>query len=242
MRLIGNKTKLLPAIERFLQRRGVHGGRLLDPFAGTGSVSRHFRGLGFQVRSNDLMWSSYALQRCYVATGREPDLRGVLDDPEVRRFLGRVRPAPAQPLLRPLEQVVAFLGQVEGDEGLFARQYAEGGAGQRLFFSRENGLRIDAVHDRLTGWRARGRLGDDGFYVLLVSLLEAADRVANISGTYGAFLKALQPNAREPLRLRPPVLTLDQPNCVPVRPRFASSSRSAAASACSLVARNAQHS
>lgn len=214
MRLIGNKTKLLPSIERFLRRRGVRGGKLLDCFAGTGSVSRHFRGLGFQVRSNDLMWSSFAVQRCYVATGREPDLRGLLDDPDVRRFLSRVRPAGAQ---RPLDQVVAYLGQVEGDEGLFARQYAEGGAGQRLFFSRENGLRIDAVHARLMSWRARGRLCDDGFYVLLVSLLEAADRAANISGTYGAFLKQLQPNAREPLRLRAPVLTLDRPAGIATR-------------------------
>ena len=201
MRLIGNKTKLLPSIERFLQRRGVRGGKLLDCFAGTGSVGRHFRGLGFQVRSNDLMWSSFAVQRCYVATGREPDLRGLLDDPDVRRFLGRVRPASG----RPLDQVVAFLGQVEGDEGLFARQYAEGGAGQRLFFSRENGLRIDAVHARLLGWRARGTLDDDGFYVLLVSLLEAADRAANISGTYGDVYKRQRrgrtgPRARAPRR------------------------------------------
>src|SRR5690606_30044706 len=89
--------------------------------------------------------------------------------------------------------------------------YAEGGPAERLFFSRDNGLRIDAAHAQLVAWRAERRLDDDGFYLLLALLLEAADRVANISGTYGAFLKQLQPSAREPLRLRAPALPLVGP-------------------------------
>ena len=84
MRLIGNKTKLLPAIQDFLARRGVIGGTLLDVFAGTASVGRHFRGCGFKVRTNDLMWSSYVIQRAYVELDGVPDLAGVADT--VRRF------------------------------------------------------------------------------------------------------------------------------------------------------------
>ncbi|MCO5167474.1 MAG: DNA adenine methylase [Planctomycetes bacterium] len=202
MRLIGNKTKLVPAIEDFLARRGVTGGTLLDVFAGTASVARHFRGRGFRVRSNDLLWSSYAVQRAYVQTGDVPDLSGVVATAPVRRFR---RPDD-------LATVLAYLdGGLPPREGLVSRQYAEGGPAGRLFFSRGNGLAIDAVHGQLLAWRAERRLDDDGFYLLLALLLEAADRVANISGTYGAFLKHLQPSAREPLRLRAPDLPLAGP-------------------------------
>lgn len=203
MRLIGNKTKLVPAIEDFLARRGVTGGSLLDVFAGTASVGRHFRGRGFQVRTNDLLWSSYAVQRAYVALEGLPDLAGVLGTAPVRRFRGAAGD---------LAAVVAFLNDgLAPREGLVARQYAEGGPAARLFFSRHNGARIDAAHGQLCEWRAAGRLDEDGFYLLLALLLEAADRVANISGTYGAFLKQLQHSAREPLRLRAPDLPLAGP-------------------------------
>ncbi len=208
MRLIGNKTKLVPAIEQFLARRGVTGGTLLDVFAGTASVGRHFRGRGFQVRTNDLMWSSYVIQRAYVELDAVPDLGGVADTAPVRRFRAE-REGGRE---RDLAAVLAFLEQgVAPCEGLMSRQYAEGGPAERLFFSRDNGRRIDAVHAQLLAWRAAGRLDDDGFYLLLALLLEGADRVANISGTYGAFLKQLQPSAREPLRLRAPELPLRGP-------------------------------
>jgi adenine-specific DNA-methyltransferase len=213
MRLIGNKTKLLGAIESFLSRRGVTGGTFLDVFAGTASVGRHFRGLGYRVRTNDLLMGSYVRQRAYIQTGRTPAFRRLRDQRAVRRFLrsqaGRraLEAMPATPSgATGLWEVVATLNHLGPAPDLFARHYAEGGSEGRLFFSAENGARIDAVHAQLCAWRKDGKLDDVGFYVLLTSLLEAADRVANISGTYGAFLKKLQTSAREPLRLRPPEL------------------------------------
>lgn len=204
MRLIGNKTKLVDAIERFLARRGVTGGTLLEPFAGTASVGRHFRARGFRVRTNDLLMSSWVSQRATIGLGRLPDLSAVARSREVARH--------AQDARDPLGATLSFLERgLAPAPGLIARQYSEGGEGARLYFSRENGARIDAIHARLLAWRADDRLDDDGFFLLLATLLEAADRAANISGTYGAFLKKLQPNAREPLRLRPPPLQLDRP-------------------------------
>jgi adenine-specific DNA-methyltransferase len=206
MRLIGNKTKLVDAIERFLARRGVTGGTLLEPFAGTASVGRHFRARGFRVRTNDLLMASYVSQRATIGLGRLPDLSQVVRCRDVARH------AQVDPARDPLGATLAWLERgLEPADGLIGRQYAEGGPGGRLYFSRENGARIDAVHAQLVRWRREGRVDDDGFFLLLAALLEGADRAANISGTYGAFLKALQPNAREPLRLRPPPLQLDRP-------------------------------
>lgn len=221
MRLIGNKTKLLGEIEGFLTERGVRGGTLLDVFAGTGSVAHHFRRRGFRVRTNDLLRASWVRQRVYVELDAYPAFAGVLAEPAVRRFArGRAGEAAAAalgapcPQARPLCAVLAYLneGLAPGREpGLFGRQYAEGGAGGRLFFSAANGARIDAVHGRLEAWRRAGLLSGAEHALLLCALLEAADKVANISGTYGAFLKRLQASARERLTLRPPLLDTQGP-------------------------------
>lgn len=214
MRLIGNKTKLLDAIEGFLAERGVVHGTFLDVFAGTASVGRHFRGLGFDVRTNDLLMSSWVRQRAYIATDHEPDFAGVLRQRTVKRFLASAAGREAlaavdpQPGLDETRQVLAYLQGLAPAPGLLARQYSEGGDADRLYFSAENGARIDAIHAQLVAWRRRRKLDEAGFFVLLTALLEAADRAANISGTYGAFLKALQRNAREPLALRVPQLDL----------------------------------
>jgi adenine-specific DNA-methyltransferase len=212
--LIGNKTKLLGAIQSFLERRGVEGGTFLDVFAGTASVGRHFRRLGYRVHTNDLLMGSYVRQRAYIQTGRPPRLTRVRDARDVRRFLrsraGRLAVeamGPAPKGSGGLLEVIAYLNGLDPAPGLFARHYSEGGSEGRLFFSEANGGRIDAVHDQLDRWRRDGRLSETDFYVLLTALLEAADRVANISGTYGAFLKKLQGSAREPLTLR--LLELD---------------------------------
>jgi adenine-specific DNA-methyltransferase len=223
VRLIGNKTKLLTGIEEFLVRRGVTGGRFLDVFAGTASVGRHFRSLGYRVSTNDLLMGSYVRQRAYITLDRRPAFRKVRDVQPVRRFLRSqaCRRAQADMPETPrggagLWEVIAYLNEgrpVPGAKGagLFSRHYSGGGSEGRLFFSEENGARIDAIHAQLVAWLRDDRLDEPSFYLLLTALLEAADRVANISGTYGAFLKQLQPSAQLPLRLRPPALDLRSP-------------------------------
>ena len=36
--------------------------------------------------------------------------------------------------------------------GIFFEEYCEGGSGGRLYFSRENGLKIQAIGDQITQW------------------------------------------------------------------------------------------
>lgn len=175
MRLLGNKTKLLEKIEAFLfERASIRDGTFLDAFAGTTSVGQHFRKLGFEVHSNDLLAASYVAARVHIQ--------------------GAERPSNYEELVHELQGARPY-------SGLVARRYAEGSG--RLYFSKENGGQIDGSHRLLMRWREESRIDDNTFYLLLLTLLEAADKVANISGTYGAFLKKLQPNAQKPLLLRP---------------------------------------
>ena len=180
MRYIGNKTKLLPAIDDALARRGFAQGRgrtFFDVFAGTASVAQHMKERGFRVVSNDRMWCSWVRQVALLEVSECP--------PGAAERLAAIESAPDA-------------------EGLVTRQFSPAGAAGRLFFTEAHARRIDAALEMLTAWRAAGEANDRAICFLLCAVLEAADRVANISGTYGAFLKSWQPNTRAPLALRLP--------------------------------------
>jgi adenine-specific DNA-methyltransferase len=72
-----------------------------------------------------------------------------------------------------------------------------------MYFTPENARRIDAVRERIEAWARDGRLDRAREQLLLATLIEAADRVANTTGVYCSFVKSWQPNAERPLELRP---------------------------------------
>lgn len=186
MRYIGNKTKLLPAIEETLRARGVSGGTLLDIFAGTASVARHMKRLGFRVIANDRMQSSYVQQVAALEVSRRP-----------RGIAGRL----------------AELERAPDCEGLVTRQYSPAGRAGRRFFTEAHARRIDAALETLARWHARDEVSRPTLFLLLAAVIDAADRVANISGTYGAFLKSWQTNTRQPLALRLPEVIASKRKC-----------------------------
>jgi adenine-specific DNA-methyltransferase len=207
MRYIGNKTKLLSFIDRVMDELGIRSGVLCDLFAGTASVSRHMKELGFRIVSADLMRYSYVLQRAYVVVDRYPRYARL---PEEVGIPSSMREEDQN---RPLQKTIQYLnGLNDGGDGFIYRSYCPGGSGgRRLYFTDQNGRRIDAIRETLDSWQSQGRLSEDEYYLLLAALIEAADAVANISGVYCAFLKELQPNARHQLKLRPPAVITGNP-------------------------------
>ena len=229
MRLIGNKTRLLGEIERFLSDRGVRGGTLFDVFCGTASVSRHFKALGFRVVANDHLSMCYTKAVADVEVSEYPALEKirkkcakVMGSPLFQRTLARqgtldlggAEKAPGDslpPEAAFLRQVIHLLNEyIEPAEGLIFRNYCPGGAKGRMYFSDENGRRIDGILQFLRAGFRDGDLSHAELHVLLSSLLDAADRVANISGTYGAYLKKWQRNTLQPLHLRVPEIILSR--------------------------------
>ncbi|UCC72241.1 MAG: DNA adenine methylase [Gemmatimonadota bacterium] len=196
MRYIGNKRKLVPFIRRGIEELGITGTTACDPFAGTASVARFLKGHGYAVTTSDIMSFSYALQWAYVVVDRTPEFRGlseVVDRAEDQ-----------------LATTVRYLNELEPRaEFIYEHFCPEGHAGsehERRYFTPENAAKIDAVRRKIWEWCDDGRLNDDEHYVLLAALIEAADRVANTTGVYAAYVKSWQPNAEKPLRLRPPRL------------------------------------
>ena len=192
MRYIGNKQKLLPFIGAALDGLGLHGGTACDPFAGTAAVSRFLKERGFTVLCGDLMEYSYVLQRALVEVDAPPRFAGL---PEI------VAHARA-----PLDAVLRHLNGLPGRDGPVTGHFTPSGRARRMYFTAANGARIDAVRETILAWSRGGRITDDERFVLVAALLEAADRVANTTGVYAAFVKSWQPNARRPLRLVPPPL------------------------------------
>lgn len=209
MRYIGNKTRLLAGIQEFMAGRGLRGGTLLDLFAGTTAVGRHFKRAGWRVYSND--WAAYSevFGKAYLETNAVPRFRKLLERPFLRDAVDAAVVAPlagnGPPETTALRAVVAWLNNwCPLEDGLFTRQFSPAGPMGRMYFTAENAAKIDGIRNRLEHWRRMGWIGPGEFHLLLAALIEAADRVANISGVYGAYLKHFQLSARRPLALAPP--------------------------------------
>lgn len=214
MRYIGNKTRLLGFIRRTAEAVGLAPGSMHDAFAGTASVGRAFKELGWRVASSDIMTYSYVLQRAYVVAQRTPAFTKLrAGDADVRSTLrsARFRAALAERRERlnggspggALDSIAEYLSAwIAPESGFMTCHYSPPGG--RMYFTEENAGRIDAIRRRLHEWRAEELIGEDEYYILLAALIEAADRVANTAGVYAAYIKSWQPNARRPLTLVPP--------------------------------------
>lgn len=180
---IGNKRRMLGFLYRiFSQLNERHPiSRFIDPFAGSGSVSRLARQMGFEVAAND--WEEYSrvINRAYL-TNRPCDLdplfekrggiRAVLDT------LNTLDNGPAHPYIS------AYYAPLRTEAANYRTE--------RLFYTRENALFIDRVRERIEEWYPPGDpdSGKSRARDLLLSLLlyEAATHV-NTSGVFKAYHK-----------------------------------------------------
>ena len=199
MRYIGNKLNLLPHIEEVVDNLGVKEGIFCDLFAGTACVAAHFKRRGFQIISNDLLELSYAFQHALIANNRDPQLTGIVET------LGDVPNDRPSPDLSPYDKVVAWLNCLPGKKGFIYHNYCPSGNNEygRQYLSDGNGQKIDAIRQQIQQWHDAGEITENEFYLLLLSLLEGTSKIANISGTYGAYLKHWDPRTHKDVSMVP---------------------------------------
>lgn len=87
---------------------------------------------------------------------------------------------------------------LRGERGYFTETYCE----RSRFFRPKNGERVDAIREAI----ANKCLDPELESVMLVSLMEAADRVDSTTGQQMAYLKAWAPRASKDLELRVPTV------------------------------------
>jgi adenine-specific DNA-methyltransferase len=106
--------------------------------------------------------------------------------------------ADLEDLERDARRLLAELDALPGRPGWFTQTFCE----RARFFQPQNGARIDAIRDAI----AAKDLPPELEAVILVSLMEAADRVDSTCGLQMAYLKQWAPRAHNPLQLRLPDL------------------------------------
>lgn len=194
---LGNKRKLLPLIEQAIAQTGVTGGLFVDFFAGSGVVARFAKRAGFRVFAND--WEPYAQVINQAAIG--------------------CNTVPAFAALGGVDAAFAALNDAAPIEGYVAAHLCPrldecpNPDTERLFFTHANGVRIDAMRERIAGWEAEGCLNRDERAILLAALLYSVSYVSNTSGVFKGFHRGWGGATRTALyricseiTLRPPVL------------------------------------
>ena len=127
MRFIGCKENLLGFIETFVKQKDIRGNTFCDLFAGTGSVAKHFKKLGYKIISSDLLYFSYVLQKVYIEQNRYPKFDKLLkylkiDPVEETLFTSDSQSA---------KEVIKYLNNLAGVEGFIYNNYSpEGTKGQ----------------------------------------------------------------------------------------------------------------
>lgn len=178
MNYIGSKSKLSEFIKSNVVATvstDLKESVFCDLFAGTGIVGRNFKNSVKTVISNDVEYYSFVLLKNYIGNYRELDYDPYLE----------------------------LLKNLEGRKGFVFENYSEGGSAGRLYFSSENGQKIDALRSKIESWKYSGEIGESLYFFLLASLLESADKIANTASVYGAFLKRIKPSAAKKMVLKP---------------------------------------
>ena len=194
---IGNKRKLLPLIVRALEKAEVTGGTFVDLMAGTTVVARAAKTLGFRVLTNDWEPYSYEIALGTVALNEQP----------LFAALGGVA------------RVFAHLNDLEPIDGYVAQHLCPANDDnpdperERMFFTRENGGKIDAVREQIEAWSSAGQLSARERAYILASLLYAVSYTSNTSGVFKGFhhgwggkTSTALYRIRSRLTLQPPVL------------------------------------
>lgn len=185
MNYIGSKNKLSDFIKQTVYDvvdKDLSNKIFCDLFAGTGIVGHNFKAETKRVISNDFEFYSFVLNRNYIGNHRNFNCKDLIEE----------------------------LNSIEGKSGFISAEYSENGKSERLYFSEENGRKIDAIRQKIEDWKISEKINEDQYYFLLCSLLEAADKIANTASVYGAFLKQIKKSAQKKLEMIPSLFELTE--------------------------------
>lgn len=199
MRYIGNKENIIDKIYNILLSNNVTGKTFFDFFSGTTNVARFYKDLGYEVHSSDVMYMSYCLQKAYIENNEEPVFEQLLPTLPKQNIISNL-------FATPLDIVVDHLNRIPDVRGFIYENYTPDGTKAlqqpRMYFSNENGLRIDAIRQQIENWNNKGLLTESEYYILITCLIESVSFYANVAGVYAAFHKKWDPRAVKRLELR----------------------------------------
>jgi adenine-specific DNA-methyltransferase len=180
MNYIGSKLKLSEFLKKVICEvagKDLSAKVFCDGFAGTGIVGRTFKPFVKQVISNDIEYYSFVLNRNYIGNCSE-----------IANSQGLIKRLNAVPLEK---------------DGFIFQNYCMGSGSERQYFSDYNGQKIDSVRKEIERLMNTNEINVNAYFFLLCSLLECADKLANTTSVYGAFLKNIKKTAQKELIIQP---------------------------------------
>lgn len=193
---LGNKRKLLSLIHKAIESTGIKSGSFLDLFAGSSVVSRMAKSLGYRVISNDWEPYSYFTNVAYIKSNCPP---GFKEFGSLENAIDQLNN------LAPVKGYIASHYCPDDDENYDTEL-------ERMFYTQENGRRIDAIREEILLWRTRGDIDEVEESVLLASLIFQSAYCSNTSGVFKGFhrgwggaTKTAWYRIRSKLTLRAPV-------------------------------------
>jgi adenine-specific DNA-methyltransferase len=185
--LMGNKRALQESLRLvfsdLMPKKGTP--VFLDPFCGSGAVSRVAKSLGFRVLAGDLEPFSFIVNHVYLS----------LDNADLLPLFAEMGGLDAYLSLLNLQGLYAASTDEDLPKGYLSRYYAPrndheyDGQKERLYYTRFNALFLDAVREEIEqGW-LQGRISAVEKAIVLSCILYEASRRANTSGSFTAYLK-----------------------------------------------------
>jgi adenine-specific DNA-methyltransferase len=177
MRYFGSKTSTVQQLFNLVSER-IPSGTFCDPFGGIGTVASYFKQNGYLVTSGDILSFAHSFQTARIVLNRPSQFR------RLQTALN----------LSSSTDIVNHLNSLKPISGWLTREYAQ----ERLFFTPTNAKRIDACRRAIKRWKTEQLITPKEHAVLIASLIDSMDKVANTAGTYYAFLKSWHRKAMRP--------------------------------------------
>lgn len=191
MNYIGSKLSLLDFLEEAVNKCDI---KKKDPifcdiFSGTGVVANKFKENGFKVIANDIEDFSYALINHYIKNNKEIKIKEYIQE----------------------------LNKISGIKtGFIYNNYCPSGAKSKVsknvkngtehlnrkYFTDQNGMIIDEARYLIDYWFKSNEITKEQYNYLLAVILEAADKIANTTSVYGAFLKDIKSSAKRKIKFK----------------------------------------
>ena len=177
---IGNKRNLLNLIKESIIKTGILNNKnalFLDLFAGSGSVSRLAKFLGFRVFSNDWEYYSLIINKAFIGLDADfldesfKKLGGLNKTLEILNNL-------TLPKNKDKYISTYYCPKEDSNPDLF---------NERMFYTNYNGKKIDAIKSKIDEWKANKFIDENEEYLLLALLLYESSTRSNTSGVFKGF-------------------------------------------------------
>lgn len=185
IRYSGGKSKILPKISQIINQLDIK--TVLDGFSGSGTVSNHFKTLGFQTTSNDLAPYSKVLSETFLLAGDNK---------------------------KELNEIIQYLNSLIPTDGWFTQNYGgeyNNGStiqndGTKRPFYIEVTQKLDSIREEIDNIYSTDCVDKS---VVLSSLLLALDPRCNDMGHQVSYLKDWTKSSLKPLNLELPYWKID---------------------------------